>query len=185
MTLEQSRKPRLATLWLGGCSGCHMSFLDLDERLLDLAQKADIVFSPIVDVKEFPEDVDLAVVEGSVANEDNLEMIHRVRKRSRHILALGDCAAMGNVPALRNLTTVEEVLQTAYVARATPPSEPPVAPGIVPRLLPRVLPVHQVVDVDAFLPGCPPSADAIWDAITALLDGESAVTGNGHTAKFG
>lgn len=110
------RKPRIATVWLGGCSGCHMSFLDLDERLIDLAQMADVVFTPIADTKIFPEDVDVTLVEGAIANEDHLEMLHTVRARTRVLAALGDCAITGNVTALRNVWPLDVVLQTSYGA---------------------------------------------------------------------
>ena len=93
---------RFATVWLGGCSGCHMSFLDLDEWLFELAAQADVVFSPLADVKEYPENVDLALVEGAVANEENLAMIRKVRGRTKTLVAFGDCAVTGNVTALRN-----------------------------------------------------------------------------------
>ena len=181
-----ARKPRLATVWLGGCSGCHMSFLDLDERLLDLAQKADVVFTPIADVKVFPADVDVTLVEGAVANEDHLEMLRTVRERSRRVIAFGDCAVTGNVTALRNLVPVEAVLQTAYVDRVTAHAAVPEDPGIVPRLLPRVAPLHHVVPVDAYLPGCPPPADRIWSAVLALLDGDAPrAESAAPTARFG
>ena len=93
---------RLATVWLGGCSGCHMSFLDLDEKLIVLAEKADLVYSPIADVKEFPLNVDVALVEGAVCNEDHLKLAREVRARSRIVVSFGDCAVTGNVPTLRN-----------------------------------------------------------------------------------
>src|SRR5579871_5605844 len=112
-------KPRLATVWLGGCSGCHMSFLDLDERLIQLAQLANVVFTPFADRKVFPEDVDVALVEGAVANEDHLAMLQTVRQRTRVLASLGDCAITGNVTALRNVWPVEAVLRNAYVDRAT------------------------------------------------------------------
>ena len=170
------RKPRLATVWLGGCSGCHMSFLDLDERLLDLARAADLVFSPIADVKEFPENVDVTLVEGAVANRDHLEMILTVRERTRVLVALGDCAVTGNVTALRNLFKLDAVLAAAYGER------PPAPDDIVPALLPRVEPLHRLVHVDAFLPGCPPDADRIWTAVAALLRGEPVP---GPVGRFG
>jgi NAD-reducing hydrogenase small subunit len=174
---------RVATVWLGGCSGCHMSFLDLDERLLDLAAAADVVFSPIADVKEFPEDVDVTLVEGAVANEDHVEMMTKVRARSKLLVALGDCAVTGNVTALRNLFSVKDVLQTAYVDRATHQPQLPEAEGIVPPLLPQVMPLHKLVPVDAYLPGCPPSADRIWGAVKALLEGKAL--GGVPAPKFG
>jgi NAD-reducing hydrogenase small subunit len=189
MNADNTRKLRLATVWLGGCSGCHMSFLDLDERLLDLAAAADVVFSPIVDVKEFPEGVDVTLIEGAVANEDHLAMIKKVRARSRFLVALGDCAVTGNVTALRNLLDVDQVLQAAYVERAGrvgPAPEVPHQEGIVPALLPRVEPLHRVVPVDAYLPGCPPSADNIWQLLSAFLRGEALAAGEDVPApKFG
>ncbi len=165
---------RLATVWLGGCSGCHMSFLDLDERLIDLAPRIRLVYSPIMDIKEFPEGVDVALVEGAVANEDHLRMIQAVRARTKMLIAFGDCAVTGNVTALRNpLGRAEPVLQRAYIENATIQGQLPRDGGIVPVLLDRVLPVHQVVPVDLFLPGCPPSADLIHSVLTDLLEGRT------------
>lgn len=161
-------KPRFATAWLGGCSGCHMSFLDLDERLIDLAALVEICYTPIADIKQFPENVDITLVEGAVANEDHLREIHRIRERSKILIAFGDCAVTGNVTALRNLFSVEEVLQRAYRDAAIVAGVLE-GNGMVPRLLDRVLRVQDVVAVDYFLPGCPPSADAIYDFISDLL----------------
>lgn len=167
-----TRRPRIATVWLGGCAGCHMSFLDLDERLFDLAAQVDVVYSPIADVKEYPEDVDVALVEGAVANEDNLELIRKVRERTRILVALGDCAIHGNVTALRNpLGGPEPALRRAYVDGADFNPGIPCAPGLLPALLDRVQPLHEVVPVDVFLPGCPPSADLIHHAVGELLAG--------------
>jgi NAD-reducing hydrogenase small subunit len=176
-----NRRPRLATAWLGGCSGCHMSFLDLDERLIDLAALADICYTPIADVKEFPEHVDITLVEGAVANEDHRREIHRIRQRTRILIAFGDCAVTGNVTALRNLFSLEDVLNRAYretdVVVGIPSGN-----DIVPRLLNRVLRIHDVVPVDYFLPGCPPSADAIFTFVTDLLAGR---TPSAEGRKFG
>lgn len=179
------RKPRVATVWLGGCSGCHMSFLDLDERLIELAQLADIVFTPIADIKVFPEDVDVTLVEGAVANTDHLEMLHLVRARTRVLASLGDCAITGNVTALRNVWPVEAVLATAYVELANSSPQVPAEPGIIPRLTPRVVPLHHVVAVDAYIPGCPPDADRIWSALMALARGEPVRAAEAPAARFG
>lgn len=176
---------RLATVWLGGCSGCHMSFLDLDEWLFGLAANVDLVYSPLADVKEFPDDVDVTLVEGAVANEDNLELARRARASSRTLVSFGDCAVTGNVTALRNrLGAPELLLQRVYVETvdATPglPDERPV----VPPLLPKVLPLHHVVGVDVFLPGCPPSAGRIRGLLQAVLTGEPPPSGPDHV-RFG
>lgn len=162
-------KARVATLWLDGCSGCHMSFLDLDERLLDLAASIDLVYSPVVDAKDFPEDVDVTLVEGAIANEEDVEKIKRVRGKTKLLVALGDCAVTGNVPAMRNNFVLEDVLTRGYVDNATANRG---APSVeVPRLEKKVIPIHELVSVDLFLPGCPPSADLIYSALGEVLAG--------------
>jgi len=165
-------RPRVATVWLGGCSGCHMSFLDMDERLLELAAQVDLVYSPIADRKAFPEDVDVTLVEGAVVNEENLHALETVRKNTRLLVAFGDCAVTGNVPAIRNaLGTALPVLDRAYRdARLLNPRIPE-CDGIIPRLLDRVRPLHEVVKVDAYLPGCPPPPDLIHRLLGEALAG--------------
>jgi NAD-reducing hydrogenase small subunit len=164
---------KLATVWLGGCSGCHMSFLDLDEWLFDLAAQVDLVFSPFADVKEYPENVDVVLVEGAVANEDNLHLIQTVRKRSKILVSFGDCAVTGNVTSLRNpLGSAEPVLQRCYVEAGALQAQIPREPGIVPALLDQVIPVHQVIPVDFYLPGCPPPAPRIRAVLESLIKGE-------------
>ena len=167
-----ARRPRIATAWLGGCSGCHMSFLDLDEWLFDLARVADVVYSPVADVKEYPEGVDLCLVEGAVANDENLHQIELIRARTKVLVSFGDCAVTGNVTAMRNpLRRAEPVLKRAYIENADVNPRRPADPGVVPVLLDRVRPIHEVVDVDVFLPGCPPSADLIHFVLTELVAG--------------
>lgn len=176
-------KPRFATVWLGGCSGCHMSFLDLDERLIDLAGLVDVCYSPVVDTKEFPQNVDIALVEGAVANEDNLREILRIRERSKLLVAFGDCAVTGNVTALRNLFAVDDILNRSYKENSAVISGLPLGgDGIVPKLLERVRRIEDVVKVDYFLPGCPPSADAIYAFVTELLAGKAPAAAG---RKFG
>jgi NAD-reducing hydrogenase small subunit len=180
-------RPKLATVWLGGCSGCHMSFLDLDEFLLELAQKVDLVFSPILDVKEYPRDVDLCLVEGAICNEQNLEMARLIRERTRYVISFGDCAVTGNVSALRNqlgLNNSENVLQRVYLESADLNQQIPQAEGIVPTLLERVMPLHEVIYVDHYLPGCPPPAARIKSFLVQLLEGKSPVL-TGADIKFG
>jgi NAD-reducing hydrogenase small subunit len=177
---------RLATVWLGGCSGCHMSFLDLDEFLIELAGRVDLVYSPILDIKDYPEKVDLCLVEGAVCNEDNLEMLHTVRARTTTLVSFGDCAVTGNVPAIRNqlgLTSGESVLQRAY-AEGAQAAALPHAPGIVPALLARVAPAHEAVFIDYFLPGCPPPAARIKEFLEQILSGAAPVV-KGSQLKFG
>lgn len=180
-------KIRFATVWLAGCSGCHMSFLDLDEWLIDLAQHVDVVFSPVgSDLKEYPEDVDVCLVEGGIANEDNLELIHQVRQRTKILISFGDCAVTANVPAMRNITGgAEGVLKRGYIELADITKQLPYEPGIVPELLDRVIPVHEVVDVDIFMPGCPPPADRIKATIEPLLRGEHPKMEGRAMIKFG
>ena len=178
---------KIATVWLGGCSGCHMSFLDLDEFLLELAQKVELVFSPIVDVKEYPENVDLVLIEGAVCNEDHLEMVHKIRRRTKVIVAFGDCAVTGNVTAIRNQLgrgNAASVLQRAYLECADLNPQIPKEPGIVPPLLERVMPVHEVVHVDYYLPGCPPPADRIKALLEQVLAGAEPKLA-GKDIKFG
>ena len=168
-------KPRVATAWLGGCSGCHMSFLDMDERLLDLAGKVDIVFSPIMDVKQFPEGVDATLVEGAIANQDHLHHARLIRERTKFLVSFGDCAVTGNVTAMRNSLrrSADSVLQRVYVEGVDLKPCVPVEPGIVPPLVDRVRALHEVVPVDLYLPGCPPSADIIHFVLAELALGRT------------
>jgi len=180
-------KVRLATVWFGGCSGCHMSFLDLDEFLLDLVDLVEIVYSPVVDMKEYPENVDVCLIEGAICNEDNLELLHKIRQRTKVLISFGDCAVTANVPAIRNqlgLGNAESVLQRAYIENAQDNPRVPAGDGIVPPLLDRVMPVHEVVHVEHFLPGCPPPADRIKVLVSQMLSGATPKL-EGTQLKFG
>jgi NAD-reducing hydrogenase small subunit len=181
-------RPKLATVWLDGCSGCHMSLLDVDERLLQVVELADLVYSPLVDNKIYPDDVDVVLVEGAVSTDEDLARIKMVRSHSRIVVAFGDCAVTTNVPGMRNSLAGlagEPLYQRAYVDNVTfIPGVPSVMPTVrLPRHLPKTLAVHKVVDVDVFLPGCPPSADIIFDTLVALLEGRAPEAAN--RARFG
>jgi NAD-reducing hydrogenase small subunit len=146
-----------------------MSFLDMDERLLQLAELIELVYSPIVDAKVFPDEVDIALVEGAVASEDDEVKIKKVRAHSKLLIAMGDCAVAGNVPSMRNPFGPEAILDRAYIENATIQKQIPCV--VVPKLLKIVRPIHEFVNVDVFLPGCPPSADTFHAALTALVTG--------------
>lgn len=163
------KKARVATVWLDGCSGCHMSFLDMDERILEIAPKIDLVYSPLVDHKEFPENVDVTIVEGAVSSEEDLHKIQLIRQRTKILVSLGDCAVTSNVPGMRNPIDTQAVLARAYLENAQENQHIPAQ--VIPPLLKRVRPVHEVVNVDVFVPGCPPSADTIFFVVSELLEG--------------
>ncbi len=183
------KKVKVATVWLDGCSGCHMSLLDMDAAIIDLAQKIDIVYGPLVDAQEFPEEVDVTLVEGAVSSQDDLAKIQKVRQHTRILVAMGDCGITGNVPAMRNQIPVPRLLQAVYgsgdeVPRRTLSGELKNVPSEgVPALLKEARPIREFVQVDLSIPGCPPPSQSISGAIVALLEGkkpESAVT-----VKFG
>jgi len=168
------RRTKLATVWLDGCSGCHMSLLDLDEALAPLAGRIELVYGPLVDAQEFPKGVDVTVVEGAVSSRDDLEKIRLIRSRSKLVVALGDCAVTGNVPAMRNTIPVKKLLEGIY---KTIPTDG------VPALLKHAVPLHEAIKVDLQVPGCPPPAKAIGMVLGELLKGRLPDL-NGK-AKFG
>ncbi|HEU5403673.1 MAG TPA: hypothetical protein VFU86_20125 [Terriglobales bacterium] len=162
-------KVKLATVWLDGCSGCHMSLLDMDERLIAIAEKIDLLYGPLVDAKEFPEYVDVTLVEGSVSSEDDVEKIRNIRAHTKILVSMGDCAVTGNVPSMRQQFPLKDVLARVYDENADSNQHTP--EQVIPRLNKNVRPVHEIVTVDVFLPGCPPPADQIVQVVTELLDG--------------
>lgn len=163
-------KAKFATIWLDGCSGCHMSFLDIDERILELAARVDVVYSPLVDFKEYPDNVDIALIEGAVSTDEDIHKAKMIRSKTKIIISYGDCATTGNVPAMRNKFTVKSIFDRAYFENAHTGQQVPAS--VVPTLLDRVMPLHEVIPVDVHIPGCPPSADTIFNTLVALLDGK-------------
>jgi len=175
------KKTRLATVWLDGCSGCHMSLLDMDENIINVAKRVEVVYGPLVDAQEFPKAVDVTLIEGAVSSQADLEKVRTIRQRSKLVVSLGDCAVTGNVPALRNAHPARKMLERIYLEGAQAGR---VVPGEgVPPLLRHALPVHEVVRVDLHVPGCPPSASAIAYVVGELLEGRVPTLGS--AAKFG
>ena len=172
-------KIRFATVWLDGCSGCHMSFLDMDERILELMPHIEVVYSPLVDHKDYPENVDLVLIEGAVSTEDEVKKIQKIRKHTKILVALGDCAVTSNVPSMRNKFTVEQVELRAYFENAQ--NNRCFPDQVIPRLLEKSRPVHEYVKVDVFVPGCPPEADTIFFVLSELVAGRMPdLTGKTH-----
>jgi NAD-reducing hydrogenase small subunit len=163
------KKIRLATVWLDGCSGCHMSLLDMDEAIINVAARADVVYGPLVDAQEFPKAVDVTLIEGAVSSQDDLEKLRTVRQRTKLLVSLGDCAVTGNVPAMRNQHPARKMLERIYVEGAHVNKGVPTEG--VPPLLRQAVPLHEVVTVDLHVPGCPPAAGAISFVLGELLEG--------------
>ena len=164
-------KIRVATTSLAGCFGCHMSFLDIDERILELAEVVVFDRSPITDIEHCSTDCDIGLIEGGVCNSENVHTLREFRKSCKILVAVGACAINGGLPAMRNFIPLEECLNEAYingigVENAQIPNDPE-----LPLLLDKVRPIHEVVKVDYFLPGCPPSADVFWKFLTDLIAG--------------
>ena len=166
-------KPVIATASLAGCFGCHMSLLDIDDRILKLVELVEFNKSPINDIKTFTKPVDVGLIEGGCANTENVEVLRSFRKNCRVLVSVGECAVMGGLPAMRNGIPLKECLEEAFLNSPTVAPEDRMIPNDedIPIVLDRVYPLHEVVKIDHFLPGCPPSADLIWEALTALVEG--------------
>jgi len=166
-------KPLVATGHFTGCFGCHMSLLDIDERILDLVQLVEFDKSPINDIKTFTRPVDIGIIEGGISNSENAEVLRQFRKHCKILIAIGACAITGGVPAMRNTVPLKECFEEAYLNGPTIQNDGvlPNDPDI-PIILDKVYPCHEVVKIDYFLPGCPPSADTLWAALVALLKGD-------------
>jgi coenzyme F420-reducing hydrogenase gamma subunit len=170
-----SKKPIVATASLAGCFGCHMSFLDIDERILELIELVEFHKSPIDDIKTFEKHCDIGIIEGGCCNSENVENLKLFRKNCDILISLGECAIMGGLPAMRNGIPISECLQEAYVDGVTiDKNDEPIIPNDeeIPMILDRVYPCHEVVKIDYHIPGCAPRADLIWDVLTALIKGE-------------
>jgi len=167
-------KVKIATSWLDVCAGCHMSLLDIDEAIIDIANAVEFTRSPITDIKEFPE-VDVGIISGAIGNTEQEEEARELREKCKILVVLGDCACFGGIPSMRNVFSKEEVLRRVYIeTESTKEGKIPSSPEIPP-LLEKALPVNAVVKVDCFVPGCPPRAEAIKYVLTELLQGRIPV----------
>lgn len=166
-------KPVVATTSLAGCFGCHMSILDIDDRILDLIELIEFNKSPIDDIKEFTKQCDIGIIEGGCCNSENVHVLKDFRKNCKILISLGECAIMGGLPAMRNNIPIQECLQEAYLDGPSTVNEEGILPNDpeIPIILDKVYPCHEVVKIDYFLPGCPPRADLIWNALEALITG--------------
>jgi len=168
-------KPVLATTSLAGCFGCHMSLLDIDERILELIELVEFNKSPIDDIKTFTKQCDIGLIEGGCCNSENIEVLKDFRKNCKILVSVGECAIMGGLPALRNGLSVKECLEEAYLNGPTVGlNTEKIMPNDdeLPMILDRVYPCHEIVKMDYYLPGCPPTADLIWNALVALVTGD-------------
>ncbi|MGP0105143.1 NADP oxidoreductase [Rhodoblastus sp.] len=166
------KKIRIATATLGGCFGCHMSLLDIDERLLELVKLVEFDRSPLTDIKHCGPGIDIGLIEGALCNAENVHVLREFRRNCKFLVAVGACAINGGLPAQRNRFDVGDILNKVYSdgpdGRARVPNDPE-----LPLLLDKVDPIHDVVRVDYFIPGCPPSAGALWKFLVDLIGGRT------------
>lgn len=166
------KKIKVASVWCEGCSGCHMSFLDMDERLVELIKEGmELTATPITDLKIPEERTDVGIIEGAVATDHHVEDVKLFRERCKFIIAIGDCAVFGGIPTMRNYIPVQEVLNRGYIETESTVNGKIPTSNELGKLLPRVLAVNEVIKVDYYIPGCPPSADAIYYVLKELIEG--------------
>ncbi len=171
-------KLKVATTSLAGCFGCHTSFLDIDERLLELLQRIEFNRSPLTDIKHCGQ-CDIGIIEGGVCNSENVHVLREFRANCKILIAIGACAINGGLPAQRNHLSLESILEEVYQTQhglvdGFIPDDPE-----LPLPLDKVYPLHEIVAIDYFIPGCPPSAEAIWKVLSDLLAGLEPELGHG------
>ena len=167
-------KPVIATTSLAGCFGCHMSILDIDEKILDLIELVEFDKSPITDIKKFSRPVDVGIIEGGCCNSENIHVLKYFRENCKILVSLGECALIGGLPAMRNNIPVEECIKEAYLDGMSTVNEEGILPNDeeLPLILDKVYPCHEIVKIDYFIPGCPPRAELIWEALLHLATGK-------------
>lgn len=167
-------KPVVATVSLAGCFGCHMSLLDLDERILQFFELFELHKSPLNDLKRFTKRAHVGLVEGGCCNEENVHVLRYFRENCDILVAVGACAGNGGLPALRNEVSLRECLAEAYLSAPTAEPGRAIIPHDeeLPKLLNRVYPCHEVVKIDHYLPGCPPSAEVFWETLSSVIKGQ-------------
>jgi NAD-reducing hydrogenase small subunit len=158
-----------------------MSVLDLDAAIIPILRKVDIVYGPLVDAQEFPEDVDVTLVEGAISSQADADNIQKIRQRTKTLISLGDCAVTGNVAGLRNTVPVNKLLQRVYVEGSD--ANKCVPGNGLPQLLPLARPAQDYVKVEYSVPGCPPQSKVISALLTSLLEGRKTETAS--KIKFG
>lgn len=168
-------KKVIATASLAGCFGCHMSFLDIDEKILDLIELVEFNKSPIDDIKTFTKECDVGIIEGGCCNDENVHNLKEFRKHCKILVSVGECAIMGGLPAMRNGIPLKECLDEAYLNGPTVRdcNEKKIIPNDpeIPKIMDRVYPCHEIVKIDYFLPGCPATPELIWNALVTLATG--------------
>jgi coenzyme F420-reducing hydrogenase gamma subunit/aerobic-type carbon monoxide dehydrogenase small subunit (CoxS/CutS family)/ferredoxin len=166
-------KKVIATVSLAGCFGCHMSMLDLDMGILDLVDLVEFNKSPLTDIKEFTKRVDIGLIEGGCCNSENVHVLREFRRKCDILVSVGECSIWGGLPAMRNMVPLRECLEEAYLHSFTSENEAAIIPHHedIPQILDKVYACSEVVDIDYFIPGCPPSANHIWKMVKNILFG--------------
>ncbi len=170
-----AQKKIIGTISLAGCFGCHMSLLDLDLKILELIDLVEFNRSPLTDFKKITQHCDIGIIEGGCCNDENVHTLIEFRKNCDILISVGECAIMGGLPALRNQFSLKDCLEEAYLKVPTTVQGNALIPHHedLPKILHKIYPCHHVVKIDYFLPGCPPSSDALWQSLTNIMSGKS------------
>jgi F420-non-reducing hydrogenase small subunit len=188
-------KLKLGSYWASACGGCDVAILDVHEKILDIDAAVDILFWPIAldfkvaDVEGMPDGhMDVTLFHGAVRNSENEHMARLLRRKSKVLVAFGSCAHLGGIPSLANLYDKQEIFQYVYHdspstvnaegVEPQPTTRVPEGEITIPRFYDTVMPLDFVVDVDYYVPGCPPTPKQIWNVVTAILAGNLPAKGS-------